>query len=180
MAGLRTRRNPLFGSKNELARALTNGNSTSAIFYAPISTPTQALAPTFASAAVSISGLSSRYTDKDLQRATKLTLKLFVKGQEHGQLQASSALRNCPLKAQNPDFYYRSLHMEYYYFCQQYEDHFDTAKAIGHKRVLFSTLFLRNRINFSGSNIKRKLKATMLSPLLEINSRSSSSKVLEN
>ena len=38
--------------------------------------------------------------------------------------------------------------MEYYYFCQQCEDHFDTAGATGHKRVLFAALFLRDQISF--------------------------------
>ena len=41
----------------------------------------QALAPTLASA--SALGLLGRYTDKNLQKTTKLALKSFVKGQKH-------------------------------------------------------------------------------------------------
>ena len=54
---------------------------TSAVFRAPSPTPTYALAPTPALA--SALGPPGRYTNKDLQRATKLALKLFVKGQKH-------------------------------------------------------------------------------------------------
>ena len=42
-----------------------------------------------------------------------------------------------PPKAWNPDLYYGNSHMECYYFCQQYEHHFETAGAKGHKRVPF-------------------------------------------
>ncbi len=42
---------------------------------------------------------------------------------------------NRPLKPRNPDLYYGHLHMEYYYFCQQCEDHFEVARSLGHKRV---------------------------------------------
>lgn len=36
-------------------------------------------------------GPAGRYTDDDLQRATKLALELFVKSPEYGQLQANTA-----------------------------------------------------------------------------------------
>ncbi len=53
---------------------------------------------------------------------------------------------NRPLKARNLDFYYGNSHMECYHFCQQYEDHFETVGAKGHKRVPFATSFLKYRI----------------------------------
>ena len=84
MAGPRTRRNSPLGGKDELAGVLTERNSTLAVFHAPTPAPAQALAP--APAPASVSGPPERYTNKDLKRATKLALKLFVKGQEHGQL----------------------------------------------------------------------------------------------
>ena len=117
MAGPRTRRNPPLGGKDELAGAPTEGNSTPAVSHTPTPAPAQALALTPAPAPASVPGPLGRYTDEDLQRATKLALELFVKGQEHGQLQASTAPRNCPLKARNPDLYYKSLHIKCYYFC---------------------------------------------------------------
>ena len=123
MAGPRTRRNA--------GKAPTNGSGTPkptpAISCASNPAPAQAPAstPAFASAL----GPPERYTDKDLQKATKLTLKLFVKGQEHGQLQANSAPCEQPLKSWFPDLYYGNSHLDCYCFCQQYEDHYETAEA---------------------------------------------------
>ena len=140
MAGLRTRRNPSPGSKDELAGAPIEGNSIPAISRTPTSAPAQALDLTLAPVLASVPGPPGRYIDEDLQRATKLALKSFVKGQKHGQ--ANSASRDRALKARNPDLYYGSLHMKCYYFCQHYEDHFDMAKAMSHKRVPFADSFL--------------------------------------
>ena len=61
--------------------------------------------------------LLEKYINEDLQRAIKLSLELFVKSQEYGQLQANIALRKHLLKAQNIGFYYKSLHIKCYYFC---------------------------------------------------------------
>ena len=90
MAGPRTRRNA--------GGAPTNDSGT------PKPTPavSRAPAPAFAP------GPPGRYTDEDLQRATKLALELFVKGQEHGQLQANSAPREQPLKARFSNLYYEN------------------------------------------------------------------------
>ena len=49
-------------------------------------------------------------------------------------------------KDKNLDLYYDKLHIEYYNFCQQYKDHFETAGAKGYKHVLFATLFLKDHI----------------------------------
>lgn len=78
MAGPRTRRsprnNPPLTGEDELAgdapEAPTKGSST------PTSAPAQV--PT------SVPGPTGMYTDVDLQRATRLALESFVKGQEHG------------------------------------------------------------------------------------------------
>lgn len=32
-----------------------------------------------------------------------------------------------PLKTQNLDLYYENSYIEYYYFCKQYKDNFDTT-----------------------------------------------------
>ena len=73
MAGLRTRRSPLFGGKDEFAEASTEGNSTPAVSCAPNSAPAQAFALTLAPAPASVPGPPERYIDKDLQKAIKLT-----------------------------------------------------------------------------------------------------------
>ena len=116
MASLCIHCNPLLGGKSKLAGALTKGNNTPAVSRAPTPAPTQAFAPTPAPASASVPGPPGRYTDKNLQRAIKLALELFIKGQEHGQ--ANSAPRNRAFKARNPDFYYRNLYMKCYYFCR--------------------------------------------------------------
>ena len=114
--------------------APTNGSGTPeptpAVSCAPI--PAPAFGP----------GPPGRYTNKDLQKATKLVLELFVKGQEYGQFQANSAPREQPLKARFPDLYYRNLHLDCYCFCQQCEDYFETARVNRLNRVFFATLFL--------------------------------------
>ena len=89
MAGLYTYQNPFLGNKNKLVKAFSKRNSIfssfSVVFYASTPAPTQAFAPTSASA--SVLSLLERYIDKNLQKTTKLTLKSFVKGQKHSQLQ---------------------------------------------------------------------------------------------
>ena len=88
MAGPRTCRsprcNPPPGGKDELARgppgAPTEGSNTP-IPFPPVSraqTPADAPAPTLVL-------LRGTYTDKDLQRTTKLALESFVQGQAHTQ-----------------------------------------------------------------------------------------------
>ena len=72
MAGSRTRRNT--------GGAPTNDSGT------PVPTPAVSFAPTLAPAPASVPGPLGRYTNKDLQRATKLALESFVIGQEDGQL----------------------------------------------------------------------------------------------
>ena len=86
MAGPRTRRNAGGAPINDSDTPIP----TFAISSAPTAAPTQAPAPTLASALAFVPGPPGRYTDEDLQRATKLALESFFKGQEHGQLQASS------------------------------------------------------------------------------------------
>ena len=116
MAGPRTRRYPPLSGKDELGEAPTKGNSTFAVSRTPTPALAQALAPT--SAPASAPSPPERYTDEDLQRATKLALELFVKGQEHGQLQANAAPCEQPLKTWFLDLYYGNSHLDCYHFCQ--------------------------------------------------------------
>ena len=101
MAGPGICRNPLRGNKDELA-----GGVPTDVSGTLVPTPAVSQASTLASA--SAPGPSERYTDEDLQRAIKLALELFVKGQEHGQLQANSTPCEQPLKAWFPDLYYKN------------------------------------------------------------------------
>ena len=47
-----------------------------------------------------------------------------------------------PLKARFPDLYFGKSHLDCYRFCQQCEDHFDTARANGENRTPFAASFL--------------------------------------
>ena len=88
---------------------------TPAVSRASTPAPAQGSAPTPASA--SAPSPPRRYTDEDLQRATKLALESFVKGQEYGQLQANFAPCKQPLKAWFPGLYYENPPLDYYCFC---------------------------------------------------------------
>ena len=63
-----------------------------------------------------------------------------------------------PFKARNPDFYYENLHIECYYFCQQCQNYFETSAAKSHKRVPFTSYFLKNRIFFCWQQHKNKIE----------------------
>lgn len=62
-----------------------------------------------------------------------------------------------PLEARFPDLYFGKSHMGCYYFCQQCEDHSDTARATGSNRTPFAASFLRGRISFRWHQHKRRL-----------------------
>ena len=51
-----------------------------------------------------------------------------------------------PLKAQFPDLYYKNSYLDCYHFCQQCEDHFDTAGASGPNRIPFTASFPRGSV----------------------------------
>ena len=109
MARSRVRRSPCFNppptGNDELAGgapgALTNGSGIFTPTTATSCTPTPTPAP--------VPGPTGMYTDVDLQRATKLALELFVKGQEHGQANSSPCER--PLKARFLHLYYGNSYM---------------------------------------------------------------------
>ena len=92
MAGPHTRRNT--------SGIPTNDSSILVPIPAVSRVYTPAPAQTSTPAPASVPGPLGRYTNEDLQRATKLALKLFVKGQKYNQLQASSVPCKQLLKAQ--------------------------------------------------------------------------------
>lgn len=101
-------------------RALTNGSGTPVLTLAIFNAPTLTLieAPAPVQIFVPALCLPNWYINKNLQRATKLTLESFIRSQEHGQLQTNSAPQNKPLKDRNLNLYYDHLHIKYNYFCQ--------------------------------------------------------------
>ena len=130
MAGPRTRRNA--------GGALINSSGTPK--------PILAVSRALTSAPVFVLGLPKKYTDENLQRATKLAPELFVKGEEHGHLKANSAPCKQPLKAGFCNLYYKNSHLDCYCFCQRCKDHFKTAEANRPNRVPFAASFLYRAI----------------------------------
>ena len=55
--------------------------------------------------------------------------------------------------------------MECYHFFQQYEDHFETARAKGHKRVLFAAFFLKDCIFLRWQQHKTRTERNRATPL---------------
>ena len=118
--------------KDELAGAApTEGSGTPTptpvVFCAP--TPALATAPTIASS-----------SDNKL---FKRFMKAYLEAQVPSQTEVDPKPRKQPLKARFPDLYYGNSHMDYYQFCPQCKNHFETAGAKGPNRILFAALFLR-------------------------------------
>lgn len=112
MAGPYNCHNPTLVADDKLVGSVsTKGSNTCisspAMFQAQIPTLAQALAPT--------PGLQDMYTNIDLQRASKLALTFFVKGQNNGK--AKLAFLHKGRMSQNANIYYRSCYMKCYYFC---------------------------------------------------------------
>ena len=81
-----------------------------------------------------------KYPKKDLQKIFKIVLK--------AQASPFNGPYEKPLKTRLFDVYCSKSYIEYYNFCQQYEDYFVTAKAKSLSYILFVTSFLRDCINF--------------------------------
>ena len=58
-----------------------------------------------------------------------------------------SAEREQSFKAKVPEVYYGKLHMNWYHFCQQCKDHFETTGTNGTYRTPFATFFLCKNIS---------------------------------
>ena len=56
-------------------------------------------------------------------------------------------LKKEPLKARFPNVYFGISHLDFYRFCQQYEDYFKNARVNGDNSNQFATSFLQDSIN---------------------------------
>ena len=151
---LRSRRNAQRGSVrhsdlDELANSV-QGTPTAPSNAGPPDAPVSTPAPT-------------KYTEEDLQKITKLCIDSFLQGQ--GSRPEPAGHREGQLKARFPDLYYGKSHIDH--FCQQCEDHFDTAGATGFNRTPFAASFLRGRISFRWHQYKRRGQAVAPLPWIE-------------
>ena len=130
-----SRRNLPPAGEDELAGAVpTEGSGT------PTPTPVVSRAPTPAPATAPAAAPS---LDTEL---FKQFMKAYLEAQVPGQTEVEPELCEQPLKARFPDLYYDNLHMDCYRFCQQCEDHFETAGAKGPNKILFAASFLRGLV----------------------------------
>ena len=60
-----------------------------------------------------------------------------------------------PLKAKTPESYSGKSHIDCYYFCQQYEDYFETSGTKKMNRTPFAATFPRGAISFRWAQYKR-------------------------
>ena len=88
----------------------------------------------------------------------KQFMKAYLEAQTPAQIAAEmdAKPRERLLKAWLSDFYYRDLHIECYLFCQQYENHFDTARAKGSNQIPFAASFLRKKVFGQWLQYKRR------------------------
>ena len=52
--------------------------------------------------------------------------------------------------------YYDKLYMDFYHFCQQCKNHFETAGPTGFNRTPFAAFFLRGNISVRWAQFKRR------------------------
>ena len=80
-------------------------------------------------------------------------------------LKPPPAERERLFKAKVPEVYYGKSHMDCYHFCQQCEDHFETAGATGTNRTPFAASFLRGNISVRWTQYKRRHRGEELIPI---------------
>ncbi len=88
-----------------------------------------------------------------------------VRGQAPAITERKEETSDRLLKAKNPDLYYGNSHIECYYFCQQCEDHFETAGAKDHRRLPFAASFLKEKILFRWQQHQSKIERDSAAPL---------------
>ena len=130
--------NPLLGGEDEFAgTAPTKGNDIPIPAMSRIHTLVLVLAPHQAKQVL-------KYTNDDLQKATKLAPESFRQSQQHQPL---SKPWEKLFKVWFPDLYKEKSHIDCYHFLQWCEDHFDIAGTTDRNCTPFAASFLCKSIN---------------------------------
>ena len=145
-----SRWNPPFINKNELAGAAlgpapTEGSDTSTPAPVMSRVPIFAL-PDASVAAPSLALALTATTPSSDNELFKQFIKAYLKAQVPGQTKVDRKPRKQAFKAQFPNLYYGNSPMDYYQFCQQCEDYFETAGAKGPNRIPFAASFLHESV----------------------------------
>ena len=86
--------------------------------------------------------ISSTITLFSNNKLFKQFMKAYLESQVPGQTKLDPEPCKQPFKAWFPDLYYGNLYMDCDQFCQQFENHFITAKAKEPNRIPFAALFM--------------------------------------
>ena len=112
-----------------------------------------------------------KYSEDDLQRIFKAVLKAQTPAPALVLAPIVSKVLRKKLKARSPDVYCGKSQMDCYNFCQQCEDYFATARAMGPTWTFFAAFFLWDRISFVDSSTNRDMTPTSLSRSRRTSSR---------
>lgn len=108
--------------------------------------------------------ISAEELFKQFMKTYEASVKVLE--QNGGQAgQAPTEPRERPLKAKVPDVYYGRSHMDCFHFCQQCEDHFETAGATGANRTPFAASFLQGNISVRWAQHKRRIRGKGVAPI---------------
>ena len=100
-----------------------------------------------------------------MQRIFKIVLEARAPAPAPAPAPVVSEVLRDKLKARSPDVYCGKSHIDCYNLCQQCEDYFASAGAMGPTRIPFATSFLRDRISFRWQQYKRKRDADSFVPV---------------
>lgn len=80
----------------------------------------------------------------------KYFIKTYLENKNKNQIPAAipKKVLDKSFKTTNLILYFENMYMKSFYYCQQYEDYFETTRVKNYKRVVFVVLFLWNKINF--------------------------------
>ena len=142
MAGTRSRHslcyNPSPGGEDEPARGLPGAPTKDNNIFTPSPPVSRAQTPALTLAPPPVPS-STEKRCQQLLKTYAATVKLLEQNHAPGPCEQ-------PFKAWFSNLYYVNSHMDYYHFCQQCENHFETAGASGPNRILFAASFLRGSV----------------------------------
>ena len=91
------------------------------------------------------------------------SMKMFMETTQ-AQAQTLAEPQERLLKARTPEIYVGKSHKDYYHFCQQYKDYFETLGATEMNHTPFATTFFRGSISLRWTQHKQCHKRT--SPIM--------------
>ena len=106
-----------------------------------------------------------QYFENNLQQIFKAVLEARTLTSALILTSVISEVLRKKLKAHSLDVYCEKFHMDCYNFCQQCEDYFATAEAMGPTWICFTTSFLWDQISFRWQQYKQKNNVEIFVPV---------------